>query len=180
MLNLKEQIAHISRNAYISDLLDSIQNSLVVTENNAKELEKAIIVNADESTIAGWEEWMKLSIEPTWDLQDRIDRVIYTINSRGFFTVQFLKDQSLIFENGEIEVNENFPAYSFEIEFISVIGNPPNLDAYAEMVDINKPAKLVYTFKFKYRTHDELKPYIHNTLKNYTHEELRSRGTINI
>lgn len=180
MLNLKEQISNISRNAYISDLLDSIQKSLEVTENNAEELEKAIIVSADIDTISDWEEYLNLSQQPTWTLQDRIDRVVYTINSRGFFTVQFLKDQSLIFENGEIQVNENFPAYSFEIEFISVIGNPPNLDAYAEMVDINKPAKLVYTFKFRYRTHDELKPYVHNTLKNYTHEELRSRGTINV
>lgn len=178
MLNLKEQIAHISRNAYISDLLDSIQNSLVVTENNAKELEKSIIVNADESTIAGWEEWMKLSIEPTWDLQDRIDRVIYTINSRGFFTVQFLKDQAMIFTNGEIEVTENFTNYSFVIKFVSVIGNPPNLDAFKDMVNINKPAKLIYSLEFRYRTHDELSVYTHDTLANYTHDELRSRGII--
>lgn len=178
MLNLKEQIAHISRNTYISDLLDSIQNSLVVTENNAKELEKAIIVNSDEATIAGWEEWMKLSIEPTWDLQDRIDRVIYTINSRGFFTVQFLKDQAMIFTNGEIEVTENFPNYSFIIKFVSVIGNPPNLDAFQDMVNINKPAKLIYSLEFRYRTHDELSVYTHDTLSNYTHDELRSRGII--
>ena len=178
MLNLKEQIAHISRNTYISDLLDSIQNSLVVTENNAKELEKAIIVNADESTIAGWEEWMKLSIEPTWALQDRIDRVIYIMNSRGFFTIQFLKDQALIFTNGEIEVTENFPEYSFIIKFISVIGNPPNLDAFKDMVNVNKPAKLVYSLEFRYRTHDELSVYTHDTLSNYTHDELRSLAII--
>lgn len=180
MLNLKEQIAHISRNAYITDLLDSIQKSLETTETNSEELEKAIIVSADENTIAGWEEWMKLSIEPTWSLQDRIDRVIYIINSRGFFTIEFLKQQALIFTNGEIEVIENFPEYSFIIRFTSVIGTPPNLDAFKDMVNVNKPAKLIYSLEFRYRTHDELKPYVHDTLKNYTHEELRSRGTITI
>ena len=179
MLNLKEQIAHISRNAYITDLLDSIQNSLVTTETNAKELEEAIIVNADEDTISDWEEWMKLSVEPSWTLQDRIDRVIYVMNSRGFFTVEFLKDQALIFTNGQIEVNEDFINYHFEIEFTSIIGNPPNMNTFTQMIEVNKPAKLTFSFKYRYRTHGELKPYTHGHLSSYTHNELNSRGDIN-
>lgn len=178
MLKLKEQISHISRNAYIVDVLDAIQKSLEVTETNTNELKEAIIVSADAETIGYWEEYLNLKKETSWTLQDRIDRVVYTINSRGFFTIQFLKDQAMIFTNGEIEVIEDFPNYSFTIKFISVIGNPPNLDAFKDMVNVNKPAKLVYSLEFRYRTHDELKPYTHDTLSNYTHEELRSRSII--
>lgn len=149
MLNIKEQIAHISRNLYISDILDSIQSTLEITKVNADEVEMAIVTNSDEKAIQLWEEWMELSKEPGWTLQDRIDRVVYMINSRGFFTVQFLKDQAMIFTNSEIEVKEFFSKYHFEVEFKNLDGSIPNMDSFTNMIEVNKPAKLTFSFKIE-------------------------------
>ncbi|MGL5655349.1 MAG: putative phage tail protein [Fusobacteriaceae bacterium] len=176
MINLKEQITHISRNIFISDVLDSIQKQLETTEFNAKDLEFAIVINSDEKTISKWEEWLKLPKSINFSLKDRSDRVIYSINSRGFFTKKFLKDQARIFTNGEIQVNEKFEKYHFEIEFTSIIGLPPNMEVFSNMIDVNKPAKLTYSFKYRYRTHKEVRVYHHSFLNGLTHAEIRAKA----
>ena len=59
-----------------------------------------------------------------------------------------------------------------------MIGTPPNIENFREMVNVNKPAHLTYEIKYRYRTWGELKPYTWETLKAYTWEEARSRAEI--
>ena len=133
---------------------------------------------ADGTNINEWEKWFELSYQPAWTLEDRIDRLIYTFNSRGFFTPNFLKEQAKIFTNGEIDITELFSSYHFIIQFTSMIGTPPNIENFREMININKPAHLTYDILFRYRTWEELKPFKWETLKAYTWEEARSRAEI--
>ena len=59
-----------------------------------------------------------------------------------------------------------------------MIGTPPNIENFREMVNVNKPAHLTYEIKYRYRTWGELKPFKWETLKAYTWEEARSRAEI--
>ena len=171
-------ISHISRNSVLVDQVKSILKYVAEDLNkDFSSLDDYFMNHCTDEVCKVFEEWFNLKPFPDYTLEDRIERLIYTFNSKGFCTVKFLKDQSLIFQNGEIEVVEDFENYRFDIKFTSTIGTPPNLQNYREMVEINKPAHLVCDFILRFRTHEELKPFQHSTLKKYTHEELRS-GTI--
>lgn len=138
----------------------------------------AIPIMFNESTIPIWEKWLNLSETTNWTIEDRRERIIYTINSNQSCTEQFFKEQANIFTNGEIDINQQFELYNFIIQFTSVIGTPPNIENFRQMIETNKPAHLTYDIKYRYRTHKELKPYTHLELSKYTHKELRERGIL--
>lgn len=180
MSKLSKYISKLARNLYMKDVLESIEKSLGVAEIDVNSIQTSIILQSTLEEIEQWEQWLLLPKMNSWTLQDRIDRVVYTLNSQGFFTRTFLKEQAKTFTNGEIQINEQFDKYHFEIEFTSVIGLPPNLDNFADMVEVNKPAKLTWSFKFRYRTHKELQPFTHKQLQKYTHKQLHELGIITI
>lgn len=171
-------ISKASRNKYISDDIKACEQEIKLSHELFLNIKNCIMSQTDENKIQEWEKWFELSDENSWSLQDRVDRLIYTFNSRGFFTPKFLKDQAMIFTNGEIDIIEDFPNYHFIIQFTSMIGTPPNIDNFKEMVNVNKPAHLTYDIKYRYRTWGELKPFTWETLKAYTWEETRSRAEI--
>ena len=172
------EISKFSRNKYLKDVINACEQEINLSHKEFLEVESCIMTLADKTNIDEWEKWFELSYEPTWSLEDRVDRLIYTFNSHGFFTPKFLKEQAKIFTNGEIEILENFSKYHFTIQFTSVIGTPPNLDNFKKMVIVNKPVHLTFDIKFRYRTHKELKLFTHGALTKYTHEEIRSRAEI--
>lgn len=170
-------IGKIARNTIVKDVVEASLTAVDTARIDFDKLESTIMCNASEETIDGWETWFGLK-KTGWNLEDRRARLIYTFNSRGFFSPQFLKDQALIFSKGEIEIEEEFEKYHFVINFVGYIGIPDNLTSFLEMVDINKPAHLTFEMVFRHRVHRELKEFQHSTLKKYTHKELREIRTI--
>lgn len=174
----KYAIGKVARNNYIVDIIEACEEEAKLNHADFMSIDNAIMILADDTTIDDWEKWFALDKQPTWTLQDRIDRLVYTFNSRGFFTPEFLKSQAKVFTNGEIEIEEYFSEYRFVIQFISSIGTVPNLDNFEKMVRTNMPEHLTFEIKLRYRTHKELKPYTHRELSKYTHAELRSRAIL--
>ncbi len=171
-------ISKVSRNKYMTDVITACEKQVNLSHEDFVSIDNCIMILADDTNIEDWEKWFELTNQRDWSLQDRIDRLIYTFNSRGFFTPQFLKDQAKIFTNGEIDIEEKFREYHFIIQFTSIIGIPPNLDNFKEMIETNKPVHLTFEIKFRYRTWGELKPYTWEQLSKYTWEEVRSRNEI--
>ena len=172
-------IGKAARNGFLVAFFNALQkenNKLDITIENF--ISYAIPIMFNEFTVPIWEEWLGLFQETTWTLQDRIERIIYTINSNQSCTEQFLKEQANIFTNGEIAIEQQFALYNFIIQFTSMIGTPPNIENFKQMIDINKPAHLTYEIKYRYRIWGELKPFTWGSLNSYTWEELRSRGEI--
>ena len=125
-----------------------------------------------EQQVANYERFMELDYKSGWSLQDRKDRIIYTLLSKNIFTPHVLKEQAKIFTNGEIEVIENYNDYSFIIKFTSVVGIPSNLDNFKNFIHINKPAHLNFSIEFRYNTHNQVAYLLHNGLKLKTHKQI--------
>ena len=174
-----KMIGKAARNNYLVAFFNALKLENEDLEITIDEFIKyAIPIVLNEPTIPLWEKWLGLSETINWTTEDRRNRIIYTINSNQSCTEQFLKDQANIFTNGEISVDQQFALYNFIIQFTSMIGTPPNIENFREMVNVNKPAHLTYEIKYRYRTWGELKPYTWETLKAYTWEEARSRAEI--
>lgn len=171
-------ISKVSRNKYITDDIKACEQEIKLSHNDFLSIENSIMSLANESNINEWEKWFELSHEPTWALKDRVDRLIYTFNSRGFFTPEFLKEQAMVFTNGEIDIIEDFSNYHFIIKFVNTIGTPPNLENFKEMIKINKPVHLTFDIEFRSRTWGDLKPYAWEILNKYTWEQIKSTTEI--
>lgn len=172
-------ISNIARNSLMEDLFNSIEMQVDIGRKNISQYNTyTFIIDSTEETISRWEKFMKLKPMENYTLQDRIERVIYTIQAKGIFTPSFLKEQAKIFTNGEIEVIENFNDYHFIISFTSVIGIPPNMDNFKEMVDLNKPAHLTYEVRIRYRTWGELLPHTWGELAPFTWDEIYQKAEI--
>ncbi|WP_286033750.1 putative phage tail protein [Fusobacterium necrogenes] len=172
-MDMIKMIGKAARNGFLVAFFNALQKEdtkLDMTLENF--ISYAIPIMFNEFTIPVWEKWLGLSQEITWTLQDRIERIIYTINSNQSCTEQFLKEQANIFTNGEIAIEQQFALYNFIIQFTSMIGTPPNIDNFRQMVDINKPAHLTYNIKYRYRTWGELEPFTWEQLEKYTWQQL--------
>ncbi|MGL5962997.1 MAG: putative phage tail protein [Fusobacteriaceae bacterium] len=165
-------ITKVARNEFITDVVDSIQKVIGESKVEVEDITSCLIVTASPETCDKWEYWLELDSEPTWATQDRIDRIVYTINSKGFFTKKVLMEQAEIFTNGQIEVTEYFEDWHFKVKFVSTLGIPPNVDNFRKMVELNKPAHLTWELEFTYRIWEELRPFNWNDLPNFTWEQL--------
>lgn len=172
-------ISNIARNSLMEDLFNSIEMQVDIGRKDISQYNTyTFIIDSTEETISRWEKFMELKPVDNYSLQDRIERVIYTIQAKGIFTPSFLKEQAKIFTNGEIDITENFNEYHFIISFTSVIGIPPNMDNFKEMVDLNKPAHLTYEIRIRYRTWGELSPYKWEELEPFTWDEIYQKAEI--
>lgn len=166
-------IGKVARNSFITDIINSIGIQTDLNKDKIKELEEwSIFSKMNESAVLLWENFLNLKPQLTWSLEDKRERIIYTLNSTKTFTPQFLNEQSLRFTNGEIEVTELFESFHFDLKFISNVGTPSNINNFLEMIEINKPAHLTYDWVALYRIHEKIEQFTHLYLENYTHDEI--------
>lgn len=178
-MDIIKTIGKVARNNYLAAFFNALEKENIKSELSIEELKNfTLFLLGNEEIIKKWESYLELADMPNWSLQDRRERIIYTLNSNETCTVEFLKKQALTFTNGEIDVIEDFANYHFVIQFTSMLGVPPNIDNFRNMVDINKPAHLTYDIKYRYRTWGEISPFTWLGASKYTWAEARSREHI--
>ena len=170
---LIKKVSKIARNSLQKDLIRTLDLICEYAKNDIQKYKELLFIAFfNEQQIANYERFMELDYKNGWSLQDRKDRIIYTLLSKNIFTLQVLKEQAKIFTNGEIEVVEDYGNYSFTIKFTSVVGIPQNLDNFKNFIHINKPAHLNFSIEFRYNTHNQVAFLGHNSLKLKTHKQI--------
>lgn len=166
-------VSKVARNSLQKDLIRTLDLICTYAKDDIEKYKELILINFfNEEQVAKYENFMGLEYKSGWTLQDRKDRIIYTLLSKNTFTPAVLKEQAKIFTNGEIDVVEHFNNYSFTIKFTSVVGIPNNIENFKNFVYINKPAHLNFDIEFRYNTHNQVAFLIHNNLKSKTHKDL--------
>ena len=170
---LIKKVSKVARNTLQEDLIRTLDLICEYAKNDIQKYKELLFIAFfNEQQVANYERFMELDYKNGWSLQDRKDRIIYTLLSKNIFTPQVLKEQAKIFTNGEIEVIEDYGNYSFTIKFTSVVGIPQNLDNFKNFIYINKPAHLNFKIEFRYNTHNQVAYLLHNSLKLKTHKEI--------
>ncbi len=170
---LIKKVSKVARNTLQEDLIKTLDLICEYAKNDIQKYKELLFIAFfNEQQVANYERFMELDYKNGWSLQDRKDRIIYTLLSKNIFTPHVLKEQAKIFTNGEIEVIEDYGNYSFTIKFTSVVGIPQNLDNFKNFIYINKPAHLNFSVEFRYNTHNQVAYLIHNNLKSRTHKDL--------
>lgn len=170
---LIKKVSKIARNTLQEDLIRTLDLICEYAKNDIQKYKELLFIAFfNEQQVANYERFMELDYKNGWSLQDRKDRIIYTLLSKNIFTTHVLKEQAKIFTNGEIEVIENYNDYSFIIKFTSIVGIPSNLDNFKNFIHINKPAHLNFSIEFRYNTHNQVAYLVHNSLKAKTHKQI--------
>ena len=170
---LIKKVSKIARNSLQEDLIRTLDLICEYAKNDIQKYKELLFIAFfNEQQVANYERFMELDYKNGWSLQDRKDRIIYTLLSKNIFTPHVLKEQAKIFTNGEIEVVEDYGNYSFTIKFTSVVGIPQNLDNFKNFIYINKPAHLNFSIEFRYNTHNQVAYLLHNSLKLKTHKQI--------
>ena len=170
---LIKKVSKIARNSLQKDLIRTLDLICEYAKNDIQKYKELLFIAFfNVQQVRNYERFMNLDFKKGWSLQDRKDRIIYTLLSKNIFTPQVLKEQAKIFTNGEIEVIENYNDYSFIIKFTSIVGIPQNLDNFKNFIYINKPAHLNFSIEFRYNTHNQVAYLLHNSLKLKTHKEI--------
>nr|DAJ29182.1 MAG TPA: tail protein [Caudoviricetes sp.] len=170
---LIKKVSKVARNTLQEDLIRTLDLICEYAKNDIQKYKELLFIAFfNEQQVANYERFMELEYKSGWSLQDRKDRIIYTLLSKNIFTPHVLKEQAKIFTNGEIEVIENYNDYSFIIKFTSVVGIPSNLDNFKNFIYINKPAHLNFSIEFRYNTHNQVAYLLHNSLKVKSNKEI--------
>lgn len=170
---LIKKVSKIARNSLQKDLIRTLDLICQFVKNDIQKYKELLFIAFfNEQQVANYERFMELDYKNGWSLQDRKDRIIYTLLSKNIFTPRVLKEQAKIFTNGEIEVIEDYGNYSFTIKFTSVVGIPQNLDNFKNFIYINKPAHLNFKIEFRYNTHNQVAYLLHNSLKTKNHKAI--------
>nr|DAN39461.1 MAG TPA: tail protein [Bacteriophage sp.] len=170
---LIKKVSKVARNSLQEDLIRTLDLICEYAKNDIQKYKELLFIAFfNEQQVANYERFMELDYKSGWSLQDRKDRIIYTLLSKNIFTPHVLKEQAKIFTNGEIEVVEDYGNYSFTIKFTSVVGIPQNLDNFKNFIYINKPAHLNFNIEFRYNTHNQVAYLLHNSLKLKTHKQI--------
>ena len=170
---LIKKVSKVARNTLQEDLIRTLDLICEYAKNDIQKYKELLFIAFfNEQQVANYERFMELDYKNGWSLQDRKDRIIYTLLSKNIFTPHVLKDQAKIFTNGEIKVIEDYGNYSFTIKFTSVVGIPQNLDNFKNFIYINKPAHLNFKIEFRYNTHNQVAYLTHNSLKLKTHKAI--------
>ena len=170
---LIKKVSKVARNTLQEDLIRTLDLICEYAKNDIQKYKELLFIAFfNEQQVANYERFMELDYKNSWSLQDRKDRIIYTLLSKNIFTPQVLKEQAKIFTNGEIEVIEDYGNYSFTIKFTSIVGIPQNLDNFKNFIYINKPAHLNFKIEFRYNTHNQVAYLLHSSLKVKNHKEI--------
>ena len=74
-------------------------------------------------------------------LLERRENIISKLRSYGTTTKEMIARVAKAFTNGEIEVIEDNPNYSFTIKFTSIVGIPDNLENFKKLKEKSSYAK---------------------------------------
>lgn len=106
----------------------------------------------------------------------RREIILAKMRGSGTSTKARIKSVAEAFSGGEVDVIEHNEEYSFEVKFIGVLGIPPNMAGFLNMLDEIKPAHLGYSISYTYTVWNMLKPLVWNEAKTRTWSQIRTYG----
>lgn len=157
----------------IEELQNAIDLQLDELDIMSNEVLKQFFIYTATWSLPIWEHIFGLTVgDTTSNLKERRENIISKLRSYGTTTKEMIARVAKAFTNGEIEVIEDNPNYSFTIKFTSIVGIPNNLENFKKVVATIKPAHLNFNVEFRYNTHNQIGYLYQNSLKTKKHTEL--------
>lgn len=165
-----------------SKVIDNLNNSNSIELNNFyKKLDDVLnqfFLDTADYTLDRWEKELGLEINNNLSTEFRRSRIKSKLRGQGTITVKLIKNVAESFSNGEVDVIEDNPNYSFTVKFVGTKGVPPNIADLQKAIEEIKPAHLAVKYEFVYTLWNEVKAITWGQVATGTWEELKTRKVI--
>lgn len=135
-------------------------------------------IDTSDFTLERWEKELGIPVNNSKPEEYRRSVIISKLRGHGTVTINFIKNTSESYSNGEVEIIEDNLNYSFTIKFVGTKGIPPNLDDLKKTIEEIKPAHLGVDYEFTYTTWGELEGLNWENLKLSTWQEVKTREVL--
>lgn len=103
-----------------------------------------------------WEKELGLSVAPAQPDAERREKITSRLRGYGTATIALTKAVAESYDQGSIDVIEDFAGYTVTIKFVDTLGIPANIDDAKAALRAVVPAHLAIAFEYNYTTWDEL------------------------
>lgn len=146
-----------------SKVMTNITNAEDIELKNFKsELNNTLnqfFVDLADTRLDKWEEELGIRTNKSKPWEYRRSVIKSKLRGQGTVTVHLLKNIAESYSNGEVDIIEDNPKYTFTIKFVGSKGIPPNMEDLKRTIEEIKPAHLKFEFEFTYLTWDEFDNY---------------------
>lgn len=158
----------------VIDIQGSLEKERCILEENIKKLINDLFVITSEN-IERWEKLVGIKSDVSKTLEFRKTNVIARIRGKGTTTVDLIKNVSISYSNGEVDVIEDNENYKFIVRFVGQKGIPTNLNDLKNAIEEIKPAHLEVEYQFIYNTWNMISYLTWNEANTSTWKSLRVR-----
>ena len=123
-----------------------------------------------------WEQLFNLPTNESLSYERRREILMAKRRGTGTVTKEMIKNVCEAFSGGEVSVIEYPKEYRFVIQFIGVMGIPPNMAGLINAINEIKPAHLDYSFKYTYTTWGMVSNLTWGDVQNKTWGEIKTYG----
>lgn len=144
--------------AEVVEIQDAIQMDLETGQLAVNGLQNQMFVETAtaEWGLPYWERMYGIESDVSLSDSDRREKVLGKMRGVGTVTPAYIKALAETFVEGEVEVIEDTTHYHFQIKIISVVGEPPRLNAMKAAIEEMKPAHLSFEIIIRYNTWNDV------------------------
>lgn len=164
------------REGTMKTLLDSTAVEIGTLLYGVEDILNQFFVHTATWGLSLWEQELGMTVDPSKPDVRRREQIIAKLRGFGTVTKQMIINTATAFSGGEVDVIEYPAEYRFVIKFIGVLGIPPNMAGFVDMLNQIKPAHLTYSFNYTYTTWDMLEGLIWQDAGAMTWSQLRTYG----
>lgn len=140
---------------------------------NINELMQQMFVDTATWGLSLWEKELGIQTDISKSNTTRREIIKAKLRGAGTTTKIMIKNAAMAFNGGDVDVIEYPKEYKFVIQFIEVLGIPPNMAGLIQSIEEIKPAHLSYSFKYTYTVWHNLCDIIWNGVNAKTWAELK-------
>ncbi|SDE96816.1 hypothetical protein SAMN04488542_10456 [Fontibacillus panacisegetis] len=145
-----------SKPGIVVNLINQEVEELIHLNLQIKDVLKQFFIDHATWGLASWETICGIPVDNNKPDEQRRSVIKSKIRGAGTVTLSVIKNVADSFQNGEINVEENFADYEVVITFIGKRGVPPNENDVRTALREIVPAHLNLKFKYTYLLWDEL------------------------
>lgn len=134
------------------ELMKTAGEEIGLLWNESDSVLKQFFVTTATWGLDQWESELGLTNDPTKPIERRREIILAKLRGAGTTTKQMIIDAAAAFSGGDVDVIEYPAEHRFVVKFIGVMGIPPNMPGFIQMLEQIKPAHLAYSFEYTYTT----------------------------
>lgn len=150
------QPRYYRKSALMAGLNAGLEAEFARLLNGVDALAKELNIQTAADYLGLWERSVGLPENPALTAEERRSRVLARLRQVDATTPERISVIVQSYARGDVEVVENFAAYTVMVKFTNRIGKPDNMAGIIEQLERIMPAHLAVTYVYPYRTWDDL------------------------